>query len=750
MGGIYYARSNDGPREGWQTLRQHSLSTAELCRGFSEPFGSGDWGYNLGLLHDIGKASADFLRALEIPAGDAVRIVNHSSAGAILACLHLNRKNMPLGIALAYAILGHHAGIPDYFSNDTGNASLMVRMDADRGLLDALPADLVAEYRRKMIPLNRLPSFVKRDNMHLWIRMLFSCLIDADRLDAERFTNPGLADMRDPLRFSSVAELRIMLDAYMAAEYASSVGNVNDFRSVVLKACGAAATVRPGVFYLIAPGGMGKTLAAVKFGLDHCVAHGKRRLIIVVPYTAIIEQHADTLSRIFGRHNVIEHHTNFDSRLETVGSLLASENWDAPIIVTTDVQFFESLYSHHPGRCRKLHNIVNSVVILDEPQNIPVNLLSPCVDAINQLTRDYGVSAVISTATPPAFLKTPPGCAVLDEPHEIVKDAATIYEQTRRVKIEFPADLNAPVSWTDVANELSKCRQVLCVVNSRRAAFDLCSIMPEDTVHLSRLMAGAHVSKTISEMHDSLDDGRGIRAVSTQLIESGTDFDFNADVVREMSGLSSILQLGGRCNREGTAQSGRLRVFVSPSPVPPGMIQKGIFATRQILRETDPDKLFLPETCVRYYELLYHAANDLGSGILRDLRPSGTNVLDIHFRTVGHSFKFINEDNVDVIVRWGDGERLISKIRNGEIDRKLLRELQRCSVSIPRSVAEPMLADGRLVETDTVPSFVIQGTLRYDEKTGLDIYSKKCDFPVDSTNELCHDAGMTTNKQVEV
>jgi CRISPR-associated endonuclease/helicase Cas3 len=337
---------------------------------------------------------------------------------------------------------------------------------------------------------------------------------------------------------------------------------VNVIRKEVLTACREAARDAAGLYSLTVPTGGGKTLSGLAFALEHAVRHGKSRIVYVIAYTSIIEQTAQVLSEIFGPENVVEHHSNLAPERETERSRLASENWDAPILVTTNVQFFESLYAARSSRCRKLHNLVNSVVILDEAQLLPPELLTPCVDVLNHLTRHYGVTVLLSTATQPAL----PG---LDPAREIVPDKIRLYETLKRTEIRFPDSLQEPTDWETVAEELRRHEQALCVVNTRRDCYDLFRLMPEGTIHLSALMCGEHRSQVIAEIKRHLKEGAPCRVISTQLVEGGVDLDFPV-VYRALAGLDSIAQAAGRCNREGRLNAeGRLgvvRVFVPPKP----------------------------------------------------------------------------------------------------------------------------------------------------------------------------------------
>jgi CRISPR-associated endonuclease/helicase Cas3 len=711
-----YAHSKQGrPREEWQCLTDHLVQVAEIASKCAAKFQSEDWGWNAGWLHDIGKAADEFqvylLRqnALDDSEYDGIGHdrINHSSAGAALAGDALGQYP---GLVLAYLSAGHHAGLPDYYSADTGRAALQFRMEEGKRNLSQIRS-LADELAKRLRPVPKPPVSVKSENFHLWVRMLFSCLVDADFLDTEEFMNPDQTASRKG--FEHLEHLKPIFDRHMAAITATAPDTlVNTARREVLDACKKAALQKPGLFSLTVPTGGGKTLSGMAFALDHAAKHGKDRIIYVIPYTSIIEQTATVLMNIFGADNVIEHHSNLDPERETQRSRLASENWDAPVVVTTNVQFFETLYSARPSRCRKLHNIVNSVVILDEAQLLPPEKLAPCVDVINQLTRHYGVSMVLSTATQPAL----PG---LDHAREIIADPAGLYARLKRIAVALPTVPGDSSQWLDIAEKLREQDQVLCIVNTRRDCYDLYKLMPEGTIHLSALMCGEHRSQKIGEIKQRLKDGLSIRVISTQLVEAGVDIDFPV-VYRALAGLDSIAQAGGRCNREGKLNSdgklGKVYVFVPPRPAPRGLLLKGENTTRQLLslQDFNPDH---PAEFTRYFKLFYAGVNDTGSEFKAWLQRDCPHV---HFRTVGKKFKLIDDQaQQTVFVRFGGGEKWLNELRRIGPNRQNMRKLQRFTVNLSKRDFDKALMDG-LVE-EMWPGFWLW-IGRYDHRHGLDLF----------------------------
>ncbi len=718
-----YAHTLEGASpENWQPLEAHLAGTAKQASAFADAFNSAAWAANAAWLHDMGKAVPAFqayllrennLDASEYDSPGSDR-VNHSSAGAAYAEFKITG---PAGRTLAYIAAGHHAGLPDWDPTKTGRAALQFRLEEGRNDLAAIH-EFPSAISARLSTLTRPPAFVKSDTYHLWVRMIFSCLVDADYLDTEAFMDPCRTAKRE--QFASLPELKHRFDEYMAAFTADcKVSDVNALRRDVLASCRKAAAGSPGLFSLTVPTGGGKTLSAMAFALEHAMRYGKSRIIYVIPYTSIIEQTASTLQLIFGRANVVEHHCNMDPTRETARGRLAAENWDAPIMVTTNVQFFESLFAASPSRCRKLHNIANSVVILDEAQLLPPNLLTPCVAAISHLRQCFGATIVLSTATQPKL----PGLGPITE---IVPTPASLYEKLRRVTVNFPPDFAVPVTWEGLSSELAAYKSVLCIVNTRRDCYDLWRLMPKDAIHLSALMCGAHRSSIINTIRRRLKTGNPVQVISTQLVEAGVDIDFPV-VYRALAGLDSIAQAAGRCNREGRAPANmsHVHVFVPPKPAPIGLLRKGEDATRTLVGPQGADPLH-PSTFVRYFDLFYGNVNDTG-GRFRDLLVRDVPAGQVQFRTAGDEFRLIDDQaQRPVVVRYAAGEELIRDVRSHGPDRLLMRRLQRYVVNLSARMVELMLDDGRLEPLDErrLPGIVCQALLRYDGQYGLDIFGE--------------------------
>lgn len=568
----------------------------------------------------------------------------------------------------------------------------------------------------------------------MWVRMLFSCVVDADRLDSESFAEPGKAAMRG--RYPGLKELLPAFNAYMRQKTEQAGRSaVNAARRAVLEQCRAKAVLPPAIFTLTVPTGGGKTLSSMAFALNHALQHGKRRIIYVIPYTSIIEQTADQFREVFG-DAVLEHHSNVEPPQteddETLRSSLAAENWDAPVVVTTTVQFFESLYGARPGRCRKLHNIVNSVVILDEVQLLPPNLLEPILRALVELKKNYGVTLLLSTATQPAFspARTPDfSFDGLPDTVEIVDDPESLHTALKRVEVRVPASLSKRVSWQEIAAELAGYPTVLCVVSRRDDCRKLYGLMPPDTIHLSALMCGAHRSDVIKGIKQRLRDGVPTRVISTQLVEAGVDLDFPV-VYRALAGLDSIAQAAGRCNREGGQEKGTVVVFVPESDPPVGLLRMAAGVGARLLGGAGDDPL-TPERFRQYFNELYwlHGERLDERGILADLAPDAE--CRFSYRQAAAKFRIVDQSTyAPVFVRRRGNAALLELLVKTGPERWLMRKLQRHIVNVPRYLVDRMVRSGEVEEPH--PGVYVQTTLGlYDERVGL-----VCDRKQYSSDEL--------------
>jgi len=738
---LFYARTreDDDDPEHWQTLADHLAGVADRATSFAGAFESAEWGRLAGLWHDLGKYLPEFQRKLR---GERVD-VKHSGLGAVLAV----EKHPMDGFSLAFAIAGHHAGLANPVDGHDPsplkdrlkqNAALLARVRpvvplgiSDRAL-PALPGFLAGQPG-----ISRNDGARLRRSWELWVRFLFSALVDADRLDSEAFKDPAKATIRG--QFAAIPELRDRLDQSIDGKVAAlppdvAAGRVNRARAEVLRACRTAGELPPGFFSLTVPTGGGKTLSAMSFALRHAERHGLRRVIVVIPYTSIIEQNAKVYYDALGARNVIEHHSNFDDakqRKEHGEDIarphdLACENWDAPVIVTTTVQFFESLFSNRPSRCRKLHNVARSVIVLDEVQTLPPEFLLPILEGLNELVAHYGCSVVLSTATPPALKVRERFDYGLKGVRPIVLDPTRLGADLRRVDYSWPEPEAEPPSWEDLAAELAAHPQVLAVVHRRNDARMLAQLLAAhvpEVVHLSALMCPAHRSDVLARVRTTLARGEPCRVVSTQLVEAGVDLDFPV-VYRALGGLDSIVQAAGRCNREGRTEKGRVIVFRAPTDPPRGTPQKALDATLTMLRAASPGKpldMDDPGIFEEYFRTLY-SAERLDARSIQSAREQ------FNFATVGASFRLIEDEFTRaVVVPWGDVEVKLQTLRDAlrkgtsrDNLRTLFRALQPFTVSIHVRAFDRLAAD-RTLEEVAEGVFAIIPTCRhlYDETFGL-------------------------------
>jgi CRISPR-associated endonuclease/helicase Cas3 len=711
-----------------QFLVDHLRETGELSAQFAKEFNSHEWGRALGIVHDSGKGTNEWQSYLKNKSGYDEEAssetisgkLEHSGPSAKLAEEYFNENG--IGRILSYCIAGHHAGLPDWIGSP---ASLQFRLQkaSTKNITEQIKISF-SEISLKTTPW----KFDQKLDISLWIRMLFSCLIDADRLNTEKYMTPKQSEERKG--YSNIKELSERFDRFMIKKtqkpQVTFDERVYEARQQVLADCLEAASMDSGFFSLNVPTGGGKTLSSMAFALEHAKHHEKKRIIYVIPYTSIIEQNAQVFCEIFGDNEVVEHHSNVDEEEKTERARLATENWDAPIIVTTTVQFFESLFAAKPKQCRKLHNIANSVVILDEAQLVPPEFLEPILEIMRLLTEHYNVSFVVCTATQPVFEKQknyPDFPGLLEGTiKEIIKDVSGLYKNLERVEVEFPKDLSVPVEWKNLADELSKLNQVLCIVSDRKSCRELYALMPKGTYHLSALMCAQHRSDVLAEIKNKLEKGECVRVISTQLVEAGVDIDFPI-VYRALSGLDSIAQAAGRCNREGklnvTGKLGKVVIFKAPRKAPVGVLRKAYETTENLFSqglENPIDKNVFP----RYFSELYWKMNSLDSkDIIKLLKPDFPEC-GIQFREAAEAFKIINDTNqCSIIVPYKEGEKWLVLLK----DRKIpiitpLRKLQRYVINIYREQFNNLLNRGSLEEI--IPGyFALNNTVEYSDQIGL-------------------------------
>ena len=728
---MHYAHSSASTaKQDWHLLAEHLIGTGERARSFLFALGHGDWGETVGRLHDLGKYSDEFQGRLE--GGPPT---NHSTAGAQEA---MSRYGEKLGRMLAYCIAGHHAGL--------ANGALHGRKTVlnDR-ISECLPAP--DPVWRKEIDLPDLAPPVLRARGReqagfcaaFFVRMLFSALVDADYLDTEAYFAKieGLPHRRSG--GPGIAELAERLEAHLTSlRTRAAPGRLNALRGEVLDHAISKAGRPKGVFSLTVPTGGGKTLTSLAFALDHAVRHGCSRVIYVIPYMNIVEQTAAVFRNALADGGgdadfIVEHHSNFDEgnvggREAKEKLFLAMENWDAPIIVTTAVQFFESLFANRPSRCRKLHNIANSVVVLDEAQTLPLGLLKPCVSALEELTRNWGATVVLCTATQPALAESDGFSGGFEHVEELAPEPSRLYRELKRTRIVSVGVL----SDSALAEQLVGTHQALCIVNTRRHARELYEALGsvEGRRHLSTLMCAHHRSEVLQDVRGCLQAGAPVRLISTSLVEAGVDMDFPA-VWRAEAGLESIIQAAGRCNREGRAGVADVYVF-RPEDAngrrSPAEIRQFADVARGVMRRfDDPSTL---DAIKSYFTELYWDVRGEDALDARDILRSfreGLSTLDFNFDSVARDFRLIETLSRPVIVPYtgksGNApspSEILHTLDEGARPGRVARRLQPHVVQVPPFVLTGLLAAGAVA---------VFGEERYGDQfvllTNEDLYDRR-------------------------
>ncbi len=727
---MFYAHTRDGaPENEWEPLEDHLRKVAEGgedfagAAGFADAFGAGAWGRLLGLWHDLGKYSAEFQARLrwEKASGPAARSaprVDHSTAGARHA---VNQLGEEIGRLLAYCIAGHHGGLLDNVDPTGGGAGLVTRLENQEATRRITAAPQAILEQRRPDPPFKLAGAEAAFQLSVFCRMLYSCLVDADYLATEAWMNGDrtAARVRPPV---TMHELRDALSAYLTQRYAHVPDSpVNRSRAAVLEACRSAAEWQPGLFSLTVPTGGGKTLSSLTFALEHATRHGLRRVIYAIPFTCIVEQNARVFREALaqcGPGVILEHHSNLDPDDDTLEARLAAENWDAPIVVTTNVQLFESLFASKPARCRKLHRIPRSVIVLDEAQALPVELLKPTLAMLTELCRNYGCTVVLCTATQPAIqerLNLPAG---LNGVREIVPDTESLFARLRRVNVQQLGLLADEA----LATRLGQHKQVLCIVNTRGHAANLFELLRGQEVagafHLSTRMCAAHRSSVLNAIRRRLLAGAPCRVVSTQLIEAGVDIDFPV-VYRAPAGLDSIAQAAGRCNREGRLQHGE--VFLFDTQVPPFRELRPAADVAAEVRSCHSDPLSL-EAIEHYFRLHYwQRGNALDQYEIMKYFTKGRHGWHFQFREAARDYRFIRDTQVHVVVPYGRrGCALLEKLRSGRghPDRMLLRQLQRYCVGVYEHELAALHSSGA-VSAGPTGLWLLDNPAAYDRYLGL-------------------------------
>ena len=743
---LYYAHSaqdefgNLLPYEHWQTLQSHLVNVGEMAAEFARVFGAQEIACQTGQLHDLGKYSEAFNRRLH--GGSSV---DHATAGAKIA---VERWGNVIGKLMAFCITGHHAGLANGNGEGDNRRTLKQRLALQFGA-DIPALDNLWQQEIKL-PQNLFAPPLKADVHHpffsyaVFTRMLYSCLVDADYLDTEAFylnlenkavERGGYPDLnalqRNFNQFINDFRRRIA-QALEQTEAEKRNAALNRLRSEILDYAVEQAVQPQGLFTLTVPTGGGKTFTSMAFALEHAKRQDMRRVIYVIPFTSIIEQNAAEFRKAFGElgeQAVLEHHSTFDDgKLQNEATKdklrLASENWDAPIVVTTAVQFFESLFADRSSRCRKLHNIVGSVIILDEAQMLPLNLLLPIMQAIKELAQNYRCSVVMCTATQPAVQAKNGFYRGFENVREIAPKPTALFDKLRRTTVQHIGTQTD----ADLLAKIAEHPQMLVIVNNRRHARSLYDQVKhlDGTFHLTTLMCAKHRSQKLDEIRGRLKKGESCRVISTSLIEAGVDVDFPL-VMRAEAGLDSVAQAAGRCNREGKRLPENSFVWIfAPEEqwkAPPELAAQA--AVMRLTADSFSDDLLSTQAVAAYFAELYQLkGSELDNKKILKMHNDTGQSLDFPFQTIADKFRMIESHMQPLIIPFDvEAENLISSLHHADHIGGLLRKLQPYTVQIPEKALAALYKAGRIEPINEKnfgkQFYTLIGLDLYDDVAGL-------------------------------
>lgn len=700
-----YIAHKDGERE--QTVKEHLTGTAQLAEKFAAKFGKEDWGYCCGMLHDIGKYSNAFQKKIK---ENTNNMVDHATAGAQL-CMKLGGYYQ----FLSYCIAGHHAGLPDY-----GNTAISSSLCGRR---KKKIADYEAYKEEIEVPeLQSMPIKIEQGknldfSLSTFMRMLYSCLVDADFLDTEFFMKNGQVER---MAGQSMDILLEKLEHYISGWLLNQeIDSVNGRRTEILRHCLNEGKSAKGIFRLTVPTGGGKTVASLAFALKHAVENKMDRVIYVIPYTSIIEQNAQVFREILGSDNVLENHCNveYEGTEEFKPMQLACENWDKPIIVTTNVQFFESLFANKSSKCRKIHNIANSVIIFDEAQMLPMDYLKPCISMIQELVENYGTSAVLCTATQPALDNFIPHA------EEIVELCPRMDEQFRFFERVTYENIGS-ISKEGLVGRLTEEQSVLCIVNTKKNAQELYHLLQgEGVYHLSTSMYPKHRKQVLESVRERLSKREKCVLISTSLVEAGVDLDF-ACVYRQIAGIDSMIQAAGRCNREGKRNAKESKVYIfdfeEQKAVQSQLLQ--IDVAKAILH--DYKSMANTESITDYFARLYKFRGESldKKHIMDEFRNK-----EYNFAKVGEEFKLIEEDTKTIFIgRELEADEILQEFKIKGASKERMRKSGQYCIQVYSNFFKKLNGAGMVQP-------VSEDMQDFYELVALDQYSESCgiDFSID-------------------
>ena len=745
-----------------QPLLDHLHGVAEMAQSYAERITDypelGEIGYLLGLLHDLGKYQAGFQRYIRQQSGLDPTLSGwrtpHSPAGARYAYdLTQVGGNQQLLKILSLCIGAHHRGLYD---DSEWRGQVVEPRDTERAVADLVrglqPEASQLEELLHKASLDKVATVwneLDEDDYQLLVRMLFSCLVDVDFLDTERFMSPDKSFARQNAK-ASLKEMRAQLEEYVS--HFNREGRINEARAAFLDQCRShGRTAKRKIYSLTLPTGAGKTVSSMMWALEHAIAKGCERIIYVIPYTSIITQTAQTFRDIFGADQVLEHHSDVDIKERPDEAMeytkLMTENWDVPLIVTTNVQFFESLYAHRVSRCRKLHNICNSVVVFDEVQMFPPRLLNPILRVVESLHYAFRVEPLFCTATLPVFDED-----ILSDTNRIGHEFFFLEEPIQEV-VPYDAKLFAPfdkvryhwdplrLSTEELAERLIEHESFLCIVNSRNDAARLYTALQaqeksgEGLIHLSRRMCSAHIQERIEEIRRRLKAGEPVRVVSTQLVEAGVDLDFPV-VYRAMAGLDSVMQAAGRCNREGRmAEPGEVYIFsLTDGTNALGEMSWAQGALEDLLNRLAQQGAPQREEIERYYKAFYNDVdcfdNKKDKEVSKRLWGEDNDrceELRFDYETASEFFRYIEDQSTAIVVPYGkEGKAIVKKLQsNLPLTRQEYRQMNRLTVSL---YEKDCLTLGSSISVSESGIAYLTNDKLYSSETGIQIIDQTLIF----------------------
>ena len=713
-----------------QSLTDHLDGTMRLAEGFGAGMGLGAEAGLLGKIHDKGKDTPTFQDYIY---GRKRGRVDHSTAGA--KSFFENKDIGWLRLIGALCVAGHHTGIPDLGSrvDCTGTSTLNGRMKK------CIPS--IRHPQRYLIDstclnVNHLNTFIENGNaldVMILTRMLFSCLVDADFLDTEAFMN------NQPVRkneFSSLKEIAAMFWSRLEEDgYFRPKNALNGKRCEILHTCMQKGEGKQGLYSLTVPTGGGKTISSMAFAMKQAMKWQKERIIYVIPYLSIIEQTADVFRAFLGNHAVLESHSQVDydslpeEGSEEAGRLaermkLAAENWDAPVVITTNEQFFESLYANKTSRCRKLHNIANSVIILDEAQMMPVDFLKPCLHALEQLVHYYGCTVVLCSATQPELGRYLQKNPIQKNPIEIMENVGELFQFFKRVTF----DIDGETDYAEIAKKLDECEQVLCIASTKKEAEKIFELLDGEAMYLSTNLCPAHRREIIREMKTRLRDGKPCRVVSTSIISVGVDIDFPV-VYLQYTGLDSLIQGAGRCNREGrqSLQKSRAHIFWTKESKKSLFMRKEKQVTDMVRKKYSAEEMTEPSAIRTYFENWYQS----NEGNL-DYREIEKLAQSLSFAEIGKRFHLIQDSTKSVFIPFDEKARNIKEqLMMGNRSRQLMRAAGAYMINVRYSKAQGQSDFMKLLTQGQIEMFPGDENLAYlvnmedyDAELGLKIKSE--------------------------